>query len=236
VCYCRFIVLNFYRIALDRIQITENYHMILNAAPPVGPSPAWCLDSNGTAHSFDQFLQRITAFHGYAAPGLVIGGKMVDLAMAAMPNGCLFDAISETDNCLPDAIQLLTPCTVGNGWLKVLKLGRFALALYEKKTGEGIRVYLHPRKVAAWEEIDNWFFKRRPKAEQDPQGLLAEIKKAGGQILQTEKIRVHPRLIYKASVDQRALCPDCGESFPSKHGPRCRACQGASPYESVHEI
>jgi formylmethanofuran dehydrogenase subunit E len=63
---------------------------------------------------------------------------MVDLALSILPRGILFDAIAETGHCLPDAIQLLTPCTVGNGWLKVRDLGRFALALYDKQSGEGV--------------------------------------------------------------------------------------------------
>lgn len=207
--------------------------MLPNAAPSVLPCPVWCFDVHGTSYSFDQFVDRITAFHGYPAPGLVIGGKMIDLALTAMPAGCLFDAIAETGNCLPDAIQMLTPCTVGNGWLQVLDLGRFALALYDKHTGHGVRVYLHPDKAAVWREIDHWFFKRRPKTAQDPQLLLAQIRVAGGRILQTETVRVQASLVRKDSVGPRALCPDCGESYPLKHGSTCRACQGESPYQTA---
>lgn len=205
----------------------------VKAAPLVIPSAIWCHDVRGTAYSFDQYRERISAFHGYPAPGLFIGGKMVDLALAALPTGCLFDAIAETGNCLPDAIQMLTPCTVGNGWLKVLDLGRFALALYDKRTGAGARVYLHPAKVAAWQEIDRWFFKRAPKVEQDAQKLLKEIQQAGERILQMDMIQVHSRTMTKNSVGERALCPQCGESYPLKHGVGCRACQGASPYTTA---
>jgi formylmethanofuran dehydrogenase subunit E len=210
-------------------------------APLVIPSTTWCHDVRGTAYSFDQYRERISAFHGYPAPGLFIGGKMVDLALAAMPAGCLFDAIAETGNCLPDAIQMLTPCTVGNGWLKVLDLGRFALALYDKSTGAGVRIYLHPGKVVAWKEIDRWFFKRAPKAEQDARNLLKEIQRAGERILQTDAIQVHPRVMTKISVGERALCPQCGESYPRKHGAACRACQGESPYmkalgKKIHDV
>lgn len=202
----------------------------VKAAPLVIPPAIWCHDVRGTAYSFDQYQERISAFHGYPAPGLFIGGKMVDLALAALPAGCLFDALAETGNCLPDAIQMLTPCTVGNGWLKVLDLGRFALTLYDKRTGAGARVYLHPAKVAAWKEIDRWFFKRVPKAGQDAQELLKEIQQAGERILQMHMIQVHPRTMTKNSVGERALCPQCGESYPLKHGIYCRACQGAGPY------
>lgn len=193
-------------------------------------SQSWCRDVKGLSYSFEDYLERITVFHGYPAPGLVIAGKMVDLCLKAVPDGCLFDAIAETGNCLPDAVQMLTPCTVGNGWLKVLDLGRFALSLYDKQSGHGVRVFMHPRKVVRWAAIDCWFFKRKEKAEQDTQRLLAEIRQAGEQILEAKKIRVHPRFLTKSPVGTRALCARCGESYPLKHGDLCRACQGASPY------
>lgn len=88
-------------------------------------------------YSFEEYLKVVESFHGYAAPGLLVGGFMVDLAMNRTPKGVLLDAICETPSCLPDAIQLLTPCTVGNSWLKILNLGRFALSLYEKYSGRG---------------------------------------------------------------------------------------------------
>ena len=84
-----------------------------------------------------------------------------------LPAEILFDAVCETRNCLPDAIQLLTPCTIGNGWLKVVNVGRFALSLYDKYEGEGVRVFLDPVKVADWPEINNWYLKLKPKKEQD---------------------------------------------------------------------
>jgi formylmethanofuran dehydrogenase subunit E len=60
----------------------------------------------------------VKSFHGYVAPGVVLGGVMVDLARRQLPPEVLFDAVCETRHCLPDAVQLLTPCTLGNGWLK----------------------------------------------------------------------------------------------------------------------
>jgi formylmethanofuran dehydrogenase subunit E len=81
------------------------------------------------SHSFDEFLQIVKSFHGNVAPGVVIGGIMVAAARRRLPPEVLFDAVCETRNCLPDAIQLLTPCTIGNGWLKVVNVGRFALSL-----------------------------------------------------------------------------------------------------------
>ena len=56
----------------------------------------------------EAFVEQARAFHGYPAPGLIIGGYMVELAKRHMPEGVLYDAISETAHCLPDAVQLLT--------------------------------------------------------------------------------------------------------------------------------
>jgi formylmethanofuran dehydrogenase subunit E len=135
------------------------------------------------AYSFEEFLQLVKSFHGHAAPGVVIGGIMVEAARRQLPAEVLFDALCETRNCLPDAIQLLTPCTIGNGWLKVVNLDRFALTLYDKYQGEGVRVFLDPAKVAGWPEINTWYRKLKPKREQDPARLREEIKNAGTDIL-----------------------------------------------------
>ncbi|MFW6180004.1 MAG: formylmethanofuran dehydrogenase subunit E family protein [Desulfohalobiaceae bacterium] len=41
----------------------------------------------------------------------------------------MFEAVVESPKCLPDAIQLLSLCSVGNSWMKVYSLGRYALSL-----------------------------------------------------------------------------------------------------------
>ncbi len=190
----------------------------------------WCRDTKEKTYSFDGFRDYVTAFHGHPAPGLLLGGKMVHLALAEIPEGTLFDAITETGNCLPDAIQMLTPCTIGNGWLKVLALERFAVALYDKYSGAGTRVFIHPEKLSTWRAVDTWFLKRKPKAEQDSRVLCREIMQAGEALLEVEKIQVKKDLLKKISVGPRAVCPVCREVYPARQGASCRACQGASPY------
>ena len=72
---------------------------------------------------------------------------MVAAAIRRMTEYEFFDAICESPACLPDAIQMLTPCTVGNGWLKIVNTGRFAIILYDKKSGNGVRVSLDAHKL-----------------------------------------------------------------------------------------
>lgn len=155
---------------------------------------------------------------------------MVDLALRNLPEGILFDAFCETDKCLPDAIQLLTPCTVGNGWLRVLDFGRFALCLYDKRTGAGVRVYLDAHKIKAYPEIEAWFFKLKPKKLQDHALLLAEIQQAAESIYSLQHIQVLDPYLKANRIGKRSICKRCGEAYPARHGVLCRACQGQAPY------
>ena len=182
------------------------------------------------SYSFDEFLDLIKSFHGHIAPGLIIGGFMVDLAQRRLPTGVLYDAICETRNCLPDAVQLLTPCTIGNGWLKVINLGRFAVNLYDKFEGGGVRVWLDAAKAADWPEINNWFLKLTPKAEQDKELLLAQIKAAGPGLLSWRPVNIRPHLLTQKRRGRIVICPLCREAYPARDGGICRACQGEVPY------
>lgn len=184
------------------------------------------------SYTLEEYLREVEEFHGHIAPGLVVGGFMVEVARRHIPEGVLFDAISETSQCLPDAIQILTPCTVGNSWLRVIDLGRFALALFDKYTGEGVRVFLDPAKLEPFPEIKSWFFRTSSKTAQNEEQLLKEIKTAGESILSFERIRISPELLGKQSKGSIAICPMCGEAYPASQGDVCSGCQGQAPYLS----
>jgi formylmethanofuran dehydrogenase subunit E len=186
-------------------------------------------------YSFEEYVQLVESFHGSVAPGLVIGGFMVDLAMSRMTEGILLDAVCETTTCLPDAIQLLTPCTVGNGWLKVFNLGRFALSLYEKYEGKGIRVFLDPEKLESWPEIKSWLLKLKPKAEQDKDLLISQIKEAGHSICGLQPVAIQAQFLHKKSRGRISICTLCHEPYPAQDGAICRGCQGESPYVASAE-
>jgi formylmethanofuran dehydrogenase subunit E len=181
-------------------------------------------------YSFEEFLEVVESFHGHSAPGVLMGGFMVTYAMEGLPRDILVDAISETPICLPDAIQLLTPCTLGNGWLKVINLGRFALSLYEKYEGKGVRVFMDPAKLNGKKEIRNWLFKLVPKSEQDRDRLIAEIRDGGRSVLGISHVRVKPQHLGKTKRGAISNCTKCGEPYPENDGPVCLACQGQSPY------
>lgn len=181
-------------------------------------------------HSFEEYLALAAAFHGNPAPGLIIGGFMVEAAKARLPEGTIYDAVVETPKCLPDAVQLLTLCSIGNGWMKIVNLGRYAVTLYDKYNGEGARVWIDPDRLAAWPEIKGWFLKEKPKKEQDRERLMDEIRRAGADICSFAAVRVADRFLKKGSMGAVALCPVCGEAYPAHDGGICRACAGEAPY------
>lgn len=180
--------------------------------------------------TFSEFKEMARAFHGYPAPGLLIGGYMVEAAKARLQDGTLFEAIVETPKCLPDAVQILTLCSTGNGWMRVVNLGRYALSLYDKHTGEGWRIFLDLEKIRAYPEITTWFMKTKTKAEQDTDRLFSEIEAAGDSICGIMPVNITPGFLKRKRQKTIGACPICGEAYPIADGAICRGCQGDAPY------
>lgn len=181
-------------------------------------------------YTFEEFKNLACNFHGYAAPGLLIGGYMVAMAKRNLPAGTLFEAVVETNKCLPDAVQLLTLCSTGNNWMKVTNLGRYAVSLGDKYTGVGVRVSIDPDKLEHFPEIRDWFLKRKAKKDQDVDELERQIEEAGEQILKLESVTIRPRFLGHKHMSAIKICPVCMEAYPGDDGPICRGCQGQAPY------
>lgn len=184
-------------------------------------------------YTFEEFRQLAANFHGYAAPGLLIGGYMVEKAKAALPEGTLFEAVVESPKCLPDAVQLLTLCSTGNQRLKIHNLGRYAVSLFDKYTGKGFRVSLNPEEMSKWPELYAWFFKKKAKKDQDSAKLEDEIRQAGDSICNIEKIEIKNHFIGARHMKNIEICPLCGEAYPGSDGPICRGCRGEAPYLNI---
>ena len=186
-------------------------------------------------YTFAEFKDMAAKFHGYPAPGLLLGGYMVEKARAAMPEGTLFEVVVESKKCLPDAVQLLTLCSAGNNWMKVINLGRYALSMFDKYTGVGVRVHVDLEKLRAYPEISAWYMKTKPKREQDTEALLRELEEAGDTVLGMRPIRIRTRLLGHSHMGAIAVCPHCKEAYPADDGVLCRGCQGEAPYVHLGE-
>lgn len=179
--------------------------------------------------SLDVFLNDIERFHGFVAPGLVLGGFMVDWARELVGLDVESDAIVETCHCLPDAVQIFTPCTIGNGWLKVLDWDKFALTLYDKRKLTGHRVWFDLEKAALFPKLHGWYMRTIPKKDLPLEVVLEEIFGARRSVLSSRAVRVI-RYHGKKSKEDILVCPGCGEAYPASQGNQCNACRGEGYY------
>ncbi len=172
----------------------------------------------------ENYLKQLEFFHGYLAPGAVMGGFMVDWACEKLRDAEMINGISETSKCLPDAIQLLTPCSLGNGWMKILQGGRFAITLYDKEKLAGIRISVDREKLKKYPLINSWFWKKVAKKDNPLEPLNAQIIQAGRDILKAERVKVSAAIAAKEKLAQSQICSKCAEPFRSRLQGICDFC------------
>ena len=175
--------------------------------------------------SLDIFLDDIARFHGFVAPGIVLGGFMVDWAQQLIGPGVEADAVVETRHCLPDAVQIFTPCTIGNGWLKVLDWDKFALTLYDKTKLNGYRIWLDLKKTFLFPKIYNWYMRSIPKKHLPLETLLEEIFSAQRSVLSCRAVQV-TAMYGRKKKRNIGVCSICGEAYSNSQGNPCISCQG----------
>jgi len=184
------------------------------------------------------YLSRCARFHSSPAPGLLIGAFMVDYALElldATTEEKLF-AVCETPKCLPDAPQVIAHSTTGNGRLKVLPIGRFALTMNKASnnpTADGVRVFVDQDKIKQFPLIDIWF-SNSPEFNKHTMGndLQEQIFSAGRKILSCERVRVP--VTFKEQW-KPVTCPSCKETVPDYmvvEG-KCAACGPMKYYAKI---
>lgn len=175
---------------------------------------------------YEDFVIRMEEFHGYRSPGIVLGALMVETALKEVGTTPYLNVVTETVVCLPDAVQLLTPCTIGNGFLQILDWGKFALTAYDRKTLAGVRTWLNHDALINYPLIHSWF-ERSSKSREKPvfEELTAEILKAGSNLITYQSVRLH-RALKSFQPVPTGRCPQCRESYPIHFGPACPSCAG----------
>jgi formylmethanofuran dehydrogenase subunit E len=185
-----------------------------------------------------QEILRLSEFHTYPAPGVLIGAFMVEYALELLgisPDKKLY-GVCETPKCLPDALQVMAHCTTGNNRLRIVPIGKFAITLNaasDEPTTEAVRVYVDLEKLKTFPTIDIWYanspaYDKHTMKEQ----LQDEIFRAGRNILSTERVRV---AVHKKKKWASVTCPCCGETVPDYliEGDHCGACGSMKYYKKV---
>ncbi len=179
---------------------------------------------------FEQFVIDMEAFHGARAPGIVVGGLMLEEALKTVGETPDLAVVVETFNCLPDAVQMLTPCTIGNGGLRVYDWGKFALTAYNRVSLKGVRTCIREEAVIQSPVINQWFNPTGPRSglpEFEP--LAREFIRARSDLFSVDDVRIN-LMVDDGGKKKTGLCPVCGESYLLRCGSPCSACRGKGYY------
>jgi formylmethanofuran dehydrogenase subunit E len=175
------------------------------------------------------YLVRAEEFHGHVSPGVVLGGFLLDAAWSRLGDTPYLNAVVETMVCLPDAVQMLTPCTLGNGFMQVLDWGKFALTVYDRETLRGFRAWADRQAIAQLPAIAGWFLRTGLGPALPKDEVVQHIAAHGPELVGVAPVSLPQALKSKEKV-ATGPCPQCGESYPLRFGPSCAACQGLAYY------
>lgn len=191
---------------------------------------------------FDRITEEVFRFHTKRAPGIPIGVAMVDLARELLgPITGRLNVVSESQACLSDVVQVMTGCTIGNRYLRILKdLGRYALTLYERETGLGVRVFVDFGKIdpVRTPELHKFFLRERGEAVErggearaaSGRLIMAEFKAIKRDLFGHQRVRILQT--GKPAMLPARICPSCHESYLQRdenHG-QCDVCAGTVRY------
>ncbi len=182
----------------------------------------------------EEFFDAIKEFRGDLAPGVILSGIMVELALERLEKGTDLLAMAEYSVDIPDAIQLLTKCTVGNGKLIIHETGKYALTLFDRKTGKGIRSFVDSKNLEKFPLLNKWIMHEARISRDEMPDLIDSIISDYDSIISVMKVVVSED-IYEdiGEEDSFIMCPLCFEPMAAKYGDKCAFCKGVSPFESV---
>jgi formylmethanofuran dehydrogenase subunit E len=186
--------------------------------------------------SLEEYLA-LAGRHGLPRSGIILGIRMALLGLHELGVEDVRKAhdelviFVETDRCLPDAMELVTGCRLGNRRLKLKDMGKMAATLLEVPTWRAVR-------VSAREAANQRALEMFPEADKDAALGKAYCLLSDDELFSKRFVRVAltPEDLpeFRSS---RALCAQCGESIAFAkqvtQGDRtlCRCCAGESYFE-----
>ena len=162
-------------------------------------------------------------FHGHMCPGLTIGIRAAEIALAEVGAHSADEeiiAIVETDMCGVDAIQYFTGCTFGKGNLIHLDYGKNAFTFIRRSDGKAIRIVARPDAFGQPDPEHQALMARVRSGEATPEEQ-AQFQAAQAQRVQAildaplsqlfDVRPAEPRIPAKARIFASLACDACGE-------------------------
>ncbi len=168
--------------------------------------------------------RRIVDFHGHMCPGLAMGIRAAEVALAEIGPHSVDEevvAIVETDMCGVDAVQFLTGCTFGKGNLVHRDHGKNVYTFIRRSDGRAVRVSTRPSAFGPPDiERDALFERMRSgTATADDEQRLDDLMRErserllGAPLDELYDVReVEVAMPATARVHQSVDCAACGEA------------------------
>ena len=181
--------------------------------------------------SVAEYIAKASA-KGPPMPGIILGIRMSVLAMKLLEIDDPSEyhrkliVVVETDRCLPDVIELVLGCRLGNRTLKFRDWGKMAASFLDLTRNRAFR-------VAAQESIEIEALRTFPELRRDE-----ALTKAYTAFVDDQLLKWHSVVVNFSPEDlpgyhaKRVLCERCGEGIGfhrevQMHGlTLCRACAG----------
>jgi formylmethanofuran dehydrogenase subunit E len=171
----------------------------------------------------EELIQQTIKFHGHSCPGLALGIRAAELALAKLGRASDEEivAVVETDMCGVDAVQFLTGCTLGKGNLIHLDYGKSAFTFYRRSDGKGFRIVTKGGTPRGEDEELSALRKKMLKEELTPEEQ-EKMEKAKAERIE-RIMNADPEDLFqvktvkgpipgKARILQSLVCEACGEA------------------------
>ena len=170
----------------------------------------------------EELIRKTIDFHGHSCPGLAIGIRASEVALAEVGRSSDEEvvAVVENDNCAVDAIQFLISCTYGKGNLIHLDYGKLAFGFYRRSDGKAIRLVGKP---GIFETRNGEFMRlRKTKMMRNLTGEEEDLLKTATAVRVKQIMEADPEDLFrmtstqgpvpkKAQILETMICEDCGE-------------------------
>ncbi|MCL5982480.1 MAG: FmdE family protein [Firmicutes bacterium] len=167
--------------------------------------------------------EKAVEFHGHVCPGLAIGYKVAELALANLQEDRADDeeiiAIVENDACGIDAIMVMTGCTLGKGNLILKETGKQVYTFGSRNSKNAIRISVNGNILQRSPEMrelqdkvmaGNATPSERTECDRLREQMMDKILKMPAEQFATLK-KVDFAVPGKASLFSSVQCASCGE-------------------------
>jgi formylmethanofuran dehydrogenase subunit E len=193
-------------------------------------------------------LERAVQFHGHVCPGLLMGLRAAEFALAYLDTDRDYDeeliAVVENDSCAVDAIQAVLGCTFGKGNLIFKDYGKQVYTIISREQKKAVRLsakmgtregpdYERFRALNARENLSD----EEETERENLRGVLFEDIMSRPFETLFDYREVELEIPERARIHQTIKCDSCGEGVMATRvvttgqGNLCRECydrQGVS--------